>query len=117
MFQWAGREESYLKSPAGQGNSAPIKSLILLAEDNEATAELTKKMLELFGYQVTIARNGVDAVAKAEAELPDLIVMDIHMPVMDGFQATEEIRRIQSPNLFLSLQRQRKPCLEMKNGA
>ncbi|MPZ76734.1 MAG: response regulator [Deltaproteobacteria bacterium] len=81
-----------LKSSAGQENGGPIKSLVLLAEDNEATAELTRKMLELFGYRVTVAKNGVEAVAKAIAELPDVIVMDIHMPVMDGLQAASQIR-------------------------
>ena len=77
----------------GQGDGGPIKSLVLLAEDNEATAELTQKMLEFFGYQVIVARNGVEAVEKAAAQIPDLIVMDIHMPVMDGLRATVEIRK------------------------
>jgi len=56
-----------------------MKSLILLAEDNEATLDMTKTQLEFLGYQVTLARNGVEAVARAIAELPDLIVMDVHM--------------------------------------
>jgi CheY-like chemotaxis protein len=66
---------------------------LLLAEDNEDTAELTEKMITILGYQVTVARNGMEAVAKANAEIPDLILMDIHMPLMDGFQALEEIRK------------------------
>jgi CheY-like chemotaxis protein len=82
-----------LNRVTGQGDGGPIKSLVLLAEDNEDTAELTQKMLEFFGYQVIVARNGVEAVAKAAAETPDLIVMDIHMPVMDGLQAAVEIRK------------------------
>ena len=82
-----------MKRVTGQGDGAPTKTLVLLAEDNEATAELTKKMLEIFGYQVTVAKNGVEAVAKATAELPDLVVMDIHMPVMDGLQAAAQIRK------------------------
>jgi CheY-like chemotaxis protein len=70
-----------------------MKRLILLAEDNEATVDMTKTQLEFLGYRVTIARNGVEAVAKAIAELPDLIVMDVHMPVMDGLQAAAQIRK------------------------
>ena len=82
-----------MKHLANQGDGGPIKNLVLVAEDNEATAELTKTMLELFGYRVSVAKNGFEAVAKAIAELPDLIVMDIHMPVMSGLQAAAEIRK------------------------
>ena len=82
-----------MKSSVDQGDGGPIKRLVLVAEDNQPTADLTQRMLELFGYRVTVARNGVEAVAKAIAELPDLIVMDINMPVMDGLQAASEIRK------------------------
>lgn len=82
-----------MKRETGQTDGGPTKSLVLLAEDSEATAELTQKMLEFFGYQVIVARNGVEAVEKAVAQIPDLIVMDIHMPVMNGLQATMEIRK------------------------
>ena len=70
-----------------------MKSLILLAEDNEATLDMTKTQLEFLGYRVTLARDGVEAVARAIAELPDLIVMDVHMPLMDGLQAASQIRK------------------------
>jgi CheY-like chemotaxis protein len=82
-----------LKRETGQTDGGPTKTLVLLAEDSQVTAELIQKMLEFFGYQVIVARNGVEAVAKAAAEIPDLIVMDIHMPVMDGLQAAVEIRK------------------------
>jgi CheY-like chemotaxis protein len=70
-----------------------MKSLVLLVEDNEATLEMTKTQLEFLGYQVTLARNGAEAVARAIAELPDLIVMDVNLPVTDGLQATSQIRK------------------------
>lgn len=69
-----------------------MKSLILLVEDNEATIDVMQKQLEFLGYRVGIARNGVEAVASAMAELPDLIVMDVHMPVMNGLQAASQLR-------------------------
>ena len=70
-----------------------MNRLVLLAEDNDATVEVTQKQLEFLGYRVALARNGVEAVARAIAELPDLIVMDVHMPVMDGLEAACQIRK------------------------
>ena len=70
-----------------------MKSLILLVEDSETTRDLVQTQLTFLGYRVTTAKNGAEAVAKATAELPDLIVMDIQMPVMDGLLATSQIRK------------------------
>ena len=70
-----------------------MKSLILVAEDNETTRDLVQTQLTLLGYRVTTAKNGVEAIAKAIAELPDLIVMDIQMPVMDGLDAASQLRK------------------------
>jgi CheY-like chemotaxis protein len=49
-------------------------------------------LLEASGYTVVHARDGVEAVQKASREVPDVILMDIAMPIMDGFQAAEKIR-------------------------
>ena len=70
-----------------------MNSLILVAEDNETTRDLVQTQLTLLGYRVTTAKNGVEAIAKAIAELPDLIVMDIQMPVMDGLDAASQLRK------------------------
>ncbi len=70
-----------------------MKSLILVVEDNEATLNLIEAQLTLLGYRVTTAKNGLEGIAKAIAELPDLIVMDIQMPVMDGLDAASQIRK------------------------
>lgn len=70
-----------------------MKKRVLLAEDHPDTADLVKFGLESLGYDVEVAENGVEAVKKATAERPDLIVMDMMMPVMDGLQATSEIRQ------------------------
>jgi len=70
-----------------------MNSLILLVEDNEATLNLMQTQLTLLGYRVTTAKNGAEAVAIAIAELPDLILMDIQMPVMDGLDAASQIRK------------------------
>ena len=61
-------------------------------EDDHDTAELMQMELEGLGYEVRVAKNGVEGVEIAISELPDLIVMDIRMPKMDGLQAASLIR-------------------------
>ena len=70
-----------------------MKKHVLLAEDHPDTADLIKFGLEKLGYEIKVATNGLEAVEKASSECPDLIVMDILMPVMDGFEATSQIRQ------------------------
>ena len=66
---------------------------ILVVEDNEINAEVVKVMLEGAGYQVTIATDGEKAIQACIFEQYDLILMDMHMPVMDGVTATIELRK------------------------
>jgi signal transduction histidine kinase/DNA-binding response OmpR family regulator len=70
----------------------PFDARILLAEDNEINQEVAKNMLEMLGCKVTLAANGVEAVEQARSNHFDLIFMDCHMPIKDGFDATHEIR-------------------------
>lgn len=70
-----------------------MKRRVLLAEDHPDMADLIKLGLMSLGYEVEVARDGLEAVEKAASERPDLIVMDMMMPVMDGFQATSRIRQ------------------------
>lgn len=70
-----------------------MKKRILLVEDNVATVDVMRQELEFLGYDVSVAKNGIEAVEMASSELPDFIVMDIRMPKMDGFQAAGQIRK------------------------
>ena len=65
---------------------------ILLVEDNELNREVLVRRLTKAGFGVAIAVNGRDAVEKARATLPDLVLMDMNLPVMDGFQATRALK-------------------------
>ncbi|NNJ12542.1 response regulator [Chloroflexales bacterium ZM16-3] len=65
---------------------------ILLAEDNEITIQALSEYLQAHGHRVTLARNGKEAIARAAEERPDIILMDIQMPVMDGLAATRHLR-------------------------
>jgi CheY-like chemotaxis protein len=67
---------------------------ILLVEDNEMNRDLLSRRLERKGYQVVMAVDGAEGVALARSELPDLILMDMSLPVMNGWDATREIKKI-----------------------
>ena len=69
----------------------------MLAEDNEANIATFSSYLEAKGYRILLATDGQQAINFAKAEQPDLILMDIQMPVIDGLEAIKQIRL--DPNL------------------
>ncbi|BFM40940.1 hypothetical protein OLK001_28660 [Synechocystis sp. LKSZ1] len=71
----------------------PEPPLVLLAEDSPANAVSIQNYLEAKGYRVRVAENGQVAVAIAQADPPDIILMDIQMPVMNGIEAMEILRQ------------------------
>jgi DNA-binding response OmpR family regulator len=79
---------------------------ILVAEDERDIRELINFTLSFAGHQVTPAVNGEEAVAKAQEVLPDLIMMDVRMPKLTGYEACRQIKAIDSvkeiPVVFLS---------------
>lgn len=65
---------------------------ILLVEDNELNRDMLSRRLTLRGFAISIAVDGLQAVSRATEELPDLILMDISLPELDGWEATRRIK-------------------------
>jgi CheY-like chemotaxis protein len=66
---------------------------ILVADDTPTGRELVRTVLEGSGFEIFEAKDGLEAVESARAILPDLIILDIHMPKLDGFGVVEELHR------------------------
>ena len=71
-----------------------VQKTVLVVDDYDEVRDLTKRALESFGYRVVEAASGAEAVRVAQAESPDLILMDLSMPNMDGFATIHHLRRL-----------------------
>lgn len=92
---------------------------VLLADDHEINTMMLGEYLQNHGYEVTTARNGLEAIARAEDTQPNIIIMDIQMPEMDGLEAIQHLRAdqrfISTPIIALTalaMSGDRERCLE-----
>ncbi|MGH9907954.1 MAG: response regulator [Pyrinomonadaceae bacterium] len=67
---------------------------VLLVEDTEDNRFMMRRLLEMSGYEVSEAINGLEAVRAAQQDVPDVILMDLSLPMVDGLAATRQIRRL-----------------------
>jgi CheY-like chemotaxis protein len=65
---------------------------ILLVEDNEMNRDMLSRRLERKGHSISIAIDGAEGLSKARSEAPDLILMDMSLPVIDGWEATRQLK-------------------------
>ena len=66
---------------------------ILLVEDNDMNRDMLSRRLQRKGHEVLLAADGMQAILMAESEAPDLILLDMSLPVIDGWEATRRIKR------------------------
>jgi two-component system cell cycle response regulator DivK len=68
---------------------------ILLVEDNEMNRDMLSRRLERRGYEVIVAVDGEEGVARAKADAPDVVLMDLSLPGIDGWEATRQLKAAQ----------------------
>ena len=68
------------------------RPLVLLVEDYDDTREMYREYLEFSGFSVLTARNGIEAIELATNAHPDVVLMDLSLPIMDGWEATRRLR-------------------------
>jgi CheY-like chemotaxis protein len=87
------KDASAMSSSSSTSEHVPQPSLkVLLAEDNFVNQKLAVTMLQKRGHRVTVANDGSEALAQLERDRFDVVLMDVHMPNMGGFEATQRIR-------------------------
>jgi two-component system cell cycle response regulator DivK len=77
--------------PATQESTAPV---VLLVDDSHDERDMYMQQLVATGYSVQVADNGEDALQRVAAQVPDVVVMDLAMPVLDGWEATRRLKEM-----------------------
>ena len=76
--------------------SSTTKAKVLVVDDSPTEIHIFKKILEKHGYETLVAKDGQEGVEIARQALPDIILMDVVMPVLNGFQATRQLKNDES---------------------
>lgn len=85
------KSESYVSIDSQLGNKYPLR--VLLAEDNTINQKVTTKIMERLGYRIDVVANGLEVLEEVKKIHYDIILMDLHMPEMDGLEATRKLIR------------------------
>ncbi|MDP1570617.1 MAG: response regulator [Vicinamibacterales bacterium] len=98
-------------APPGPVVARALRHRILIVDDNAVNLRVAVKMVQKLGYQADVAANGLEALEAIEHVPYDLVLMDCHMPEMDGFEATRAIRAAEGPG------QRRLPVIALTAGA
>lgn len=79
-------------APATRPPEADTRPLVLVVDDSLTVRKITSRLLEREGYRVDTAKDGVDAIEKMQGALPHIMLVDIEMPRMDGFDLVRQVR-------------------------
>jgi len=96
---WHMLDQPIVTQHALRANRSQTANRILLAEDNIVNQKVIVRLLEKLGYEVRVAADGQTALAEWQTGKFDLIFMDCQMPIMDGYEATRAIRRLENENI------------------
>jgi CheY-like chemotaxis protein len=101
--QWS-REAEDADQPSGLTRPAPLgqdgRLAVLVADDDELTRELTQTMLHALGYDTLVARDGSEAIERCRSDGPSVVLMDLEMPEVNGYEATRRLRTLQREGLI-----------------
>lgn len=99
MTTYAINENNTARTDSQDGTPADgLMPLILIVEDDRDNRQMLKYLLEMWTYRVIEAADGLEAVSIAEKTRPDLVLMDVKLPKLDGFETTRRFRQSESLN-------------------
>ncbi|MFP5285594.1 MAG: response regulator, partial [Thermoanaerobaculia bacterium] len=96
-----GAERPARDAGGGAAAQAPSKGLVLVVDDNRDAAESLAVLLQMWGYDVRVAYDGPEAVEAAAAFHPDVVLLDIGLPKMNGYEAARQIREARQDGVVL----------------
>jgi DNA-binding response OmpR family regulator len=81
---------------------------ILVVDDNRDILELVQRVLQTYGYEVVVARDGLEALQQESTALPDLVILDVNLPMLDGWEVCRRIKaRRDVPIMLLTVRAER----------